>query len=130
MHEINKCLNTRCTHLLAGTAPVQTMTIDTAVQEWPRLDFVKIDVEGAEQHAFRGMSKTLERFPNIIIVMEVNTARMGLPRAREFYEEIKKVFPVLRKIHGYSIQTTTVDEVASNLTSDVLLVLTRRTDIA
>ncbi len=39
-------------------------------QGWPRIDLIKIDVEGAESDVLRGMQKVLGRFPNLRLVIE------------------------------------------------------------
>jgi hypothetical protein len=41
-----------------------------------RIDFMKVDVEGAEPLVFRGMGKTLEANPQIRIVMEWSPAQI------------------------------------------------------
>lgn len=46
-----------------------------------RADFVKIDVEGAEEAVWRGMQGLIARSPGIKILMEFNPARCGDPRA-------------------------------------------------
>jgi FkbM family methyltransferase len=52
----------------------------TALNDWPRLDFVKIDVEGAEEAAVEGLFPLLERYkPNM--VLEFNALRCAAPRA-------------------------------------------------
>ena len=55
----------------AGTA-VETRTVDDLVTELgiDRLGFVKLDIEGAEPHALRGMEQTLRRDrPNLAIAL-------------------------------------------------------------
>ena len=49
---------------------VETATIDELTKNWTRVDFVKIDAEGAEEAIWRGMRGTVERNPQITIVME------------------------------------------------------------
>lgn len=51
---------------------VLTITLDDLVTELklPRVDMIKIDVEGEEPAVFEGMEKTLVHNPNIQIVME------------------------------------------------------------
>ncbi|MDL2314524.1 FkbM family methyltransferase [Desulfovibrio sp. OttesenSCG-928-C14] len=52
------------TDLSAGTISVQTTTIDeeAAKRNLPRVDFIKMDIEGAEPDALRGAEKTLRAF--------------------------------------------------------------------
>ncbi len=49
---------------------VQTMTLDEALAEEPRLDIVKIDAEGAEPGILRGMNNLLARNPGMHILLE------------------------------------------------------------
>ncbi|HEX8143164.1 MAG TPA: FkbM family methyltransferase [Pyrinomonadaceae bacterium] len=60
---------------------VETTTLDEAVKDWPRVDFIKIDAEGAEEGIWRGMQRTLEQNPAITIIMEVNALKYRDPRA-------------------------------------------------
>ncbi len=55
------------------TTPVQTVTLDDALPQ--RVDFLKIDVEGAEYHVWQGLAKTVAANPGIKIFLEVNFAR-------------------------------------------------------
>lgn len=58
----------------------------------PRLDFVKIDVEGSEEAIWDGMQQTIARCPGIQIVMEVNCFRYASPEA--FLDKIEGRFPL------------------------------------
>ena len=51
---------------------VRQVTVDTLVRERriPRVDLIKIDIQGAEAAAFRGMQQTLAANPRAIIVVE------------------------------------------------------------
>lgn len=53
-----------------GQVTVKVQTIDSL--DLPKLDFIKIDIEGSEDVAWAGMQRTLARNPNCIIVMEWN----------------------------------------------------------
>jgi FkbM family methyltransferase len=50
---------------------VETVTIDELTQDWPRVDFIKIDAEGAEEAIWLGMQETIKKNKNIIITMEL-----------------------------------------------------------
>jgi FkbM family methyltransferase len=56
------------------TFSVRTTTIDTLLDELEigAVDLVKMDIEGGELPALRGMSRTLERSPNLALIMEYN----------------------------------------------------------
>lgn len=49
---------------------VESTTVDELTAEWQSVDLVKIDVEGAEEWVWKGMSETLRRNPQITVIME------------------------------------------------------------
>ena len=51
------------------TAPVDTLIADAGVS---RVDVVKMDIEGAEMGALRGMKQTIANSPELALVMEYN----------------------------------------------------------
>ncbi len=51
------------------TAPVDTLIADAGVS---RVDVVKMDIEGAEMGALRGMKETIANSPELALVMEYN----------------------------------------------------------
>ncbi len=56
----------------SGTSRVETRTIDDLVDELqlPRLDFIKLDIEGAELPTLRGAERTLARFhPRLAVAL-------------------------------------------------------------
>ncbi len=108
------------------TVAVQSVTLSTAVADWPALDFVKIDVEGAEALAKEGLRAALRRFPNATVVMEVNTRRMGVDTARALYRQVQADFPELRRIVRDAVVPTSVPELLGNMQTDDLLVLSLR----
>jgi FkbM family methyltransferase len=59
----------------AGTVQVPATTIDHLCADWPRVDVIKIDAEGAESLVWSGLQTTLARFPNCVIVLELHLAR-------------------------------------------------------
>jgi FkbM family methyltransferase len=54
------------------SAQVRTATLDSICTNWPRLDLIKIDAEGAEVLVWNGMQKTLRRFPCMAVVIELH----------------------------------------------------------
>jgi FkbM family methyltransferase len=78
------------------TELVETVTIDAVTRDWPRVDLVKIDVEGAEERVWRGMSSTLDSNPELTIILEVNTARYEDPP--RFFDTIQQAGFRLRYI--------------------------------
>jgi FkbM family methyltransferase len=61
------------------TLEVATATVDTLTRDWPRVDFVKVDVEGAEDLVWSGMARTLDRNPHITVVLEFTPSRYRNP---------------------------------------------------
>lgn len=88
---------------------VETMTIDQLTADWPRLDVIKIDVEGAEAAVWQGMQYTLQRHPNVLILLEFGVARY--PNPKEFLDEIQAAGFNLRQIdQGGEIKPVSIDE--------------------
>ena len=111
---------------IANSVAVKTITVDTLVADWERLDFIKMDVEGAEYLGWQGMQRTLQRFPDVVFVLEVNTARVGLATATLFYSEIVKVFPVMLHIGaGGMLLPVTKQQLLAKVDGDVMLFLTK-----
>ncbi|HXM55035.1 MAG TPA: FkbM family methyltransferase [Candidatus Dormibacteraeota bacterium] len=54
---------------------VDTAAVDDLLADWDRLDVVKVDIEGAEEAAWRGMSGLLGRSPGVTVVTEFDARR-------------------------------------------------------
>jgi FkbM family methyltransferase len=52
------------------TVRVQAVLLDDLLSDLPRVDVMKIDVEGAEVQAFRGLRRTIEANPGLVIMFE------------------------------------------------------------
>jgi FkbM family methyltransferase len=103
---------------------VATVTVDDLTADWPRVDFVKIDAEGAETSIWRGMQQTLGRCPDLCIVMEVCPARYA--DAAGFLADIEAAGFPLRLVDGAGgVQATDTDEVLSRPDQDTMLYLRR-----
>lgn len=59
----------------SATVQSPAITLDRLCADWPRLDLVKIDAEGAEALVWEGMQKTLLRFPRAVVVLELHLQR-------------------------------------------------------
>jgi FkbM family methyltransferase len=59
----------------SSTIQVPAITLDRLCADWPRLDLVKIDAEGAEALVWEGMQATLRRFPHAVVVLELHLQR-------------------------------------------------------
>lgn len=55
-----------------ASIPLTSMDAFLAKQGWPSIRLLKIDIEGAEILAFRGMAETFERNPGMAIISEIN----------------------------------------------------------
>jgi FkbM family methyltransferase len=86
------------------------------------VDFVKIDVEGAEEAVWQGMQKLIDRSPQIRILMEVNTGRCKTPR--QFLDSISARFP-LREVDFSGISRPISHEDILGRTEDTMLDLVR-----
>ena len=73
-------------HLVEAAGPtdeavaVESVTIDAVTRDWPRVDLIKIDVEGAEESVWRGMQQTISGNRDVIVVLELNVDRYDDPR--------------------------------------------------
>lgn len=70
----------------------------------PKIDFIKIDVEGFEGHVLRGATQTLSSYKPIV-VLELNHwclnafQRTSIP---DFFDLLRSVFPILLAVNGSS----------------------------
>jgi len=58
----------------SGSVSVETTTLDSFLEseEWPRVDLVKIDVEGAEVKVLDGMVRLMTDYPDLKLIIELN----------------------------------------------------------
>jgi FkbM family methyltransferase len=80
------------------SAQVRTATLDSICANWPRIDLVKIDVEGAEPLVWNGMRQTLRRFPAMAVVAELHMSESP-HLAIAWMHEIERVGYQLRHIN-------------------------------
>jgi FkbM family methyltransferase len=104
---------------------VETVTLDQITADWPRVDLIKIDAEGAEESIWRGMRQTLERHQGITIMMEINCARYANPQA--FLHEILGAgFPLRYIDYDATIKNLTEEQILTNrIKEDWMLCLHR-----
>lgn len=59
-----------------GIIEVETTTLDAffEAKSWPKIDLIKMDVEGAEQDVLNGMVQLLDKTENLKMIMEFNPA--------------------------------------------------------
>jgi FkbM family methyltransferase len=110
-------------------APAEVEVVDVRVMpidalDLPRVDFVKIDVEGAERMVWNGMQQTIARSPDIQIVMEINAGRDT--DIDSFLAEITALFPLRMVNYWGDPEPVTIAQIKSD-PADVMLYLSRRT---
>jgi FkbM family methyltransferase len=125
----HRSLNAHLADVVAPTeeaVPVESVTIDSITREWPRVDLIKIDVEGAEESVWRGMARTISDNRDLVVVLELNVARYEAPRA--FVESIQADGFTLRYIDVDSeVKDVSVDRLLrEQVGDDWMLYLTRR----
>lgn len=99
-------------------------TIDEIVDGWPRLDYLKVDVEGGELDVWRGMSETLVRFPELTIIMELHMHQRDM--VATLFRELKRhEFQIRRIGFGSELPFVTCDDVLADSQSHVALWLQR-----
>lgn len=69
-HQLYKNDGVQRTEQSRASVQVRVVKIDDAVAAWPRVDFVKMDIQGFEPHALAGMRATLTSNPGIIFLTE------------------------------------------------------------
>lgn len=100
---------------------VPMVTLDEAI-EGPA-HFVKIDIEGGEDAAWRGMQGLIARSPGIGILMEFNPHRASDPRG--FLEEMARRFPLLEVTFDGVAVPVTIETVLAR-SEDTILYLSDR----
>jgi FkbM family methyltransferase len=76
------------------TVPVKTIDSIVVEKSLPRLDFIRMDVEGYEINIVEGMHKTLDKFKPLLH-MEVHLFLLGISETKKLLQNIQK--------HGYEI---------------------------
>lgn len=111
--------------VLGSLVNVRTATLDQLCQSCERVDFIKIDAEGAEEHIFDAMQETIERHKPMI-VMEFNVRRY--PNSAEFARRLTAVYGTLRHLDfkGQTHVVTLEQLVNENVGEDWLLVISAR----
>ncbi len=104
---------------------VETVTLDQLTRDWQRVDFIKLDAEGAEEAIWRGMRDTVRRNQDISIIMEFNCLRCFNPRA--FLEDIEAEGFLLRHIeYDAQIKNLTVEQCLTERPNEDWMLFLRR----
>jgi FkbM family methyltransferase len=79
---------------LSGSLQVELTTLDSWAADfgWPRVDLVKMDIEGGEVPALEGMRELCDRNPRMALVVELNTEALEASGL-----QVDTFFDVLRK---------------------------------
>ncbi len=72
------------------SAPQTTIDEYVKVAKLKKVDVMKIDVEGFEEHVYEGMRGTIKKNPNMIVFLEFTSGAYKDPK--KFFGEIKKDF--------------------------------------
>jgi FkbM family methyltransferase len=115
-------------HVIAEGAPPDPVLKEIAVPATPlddlgdRADFLKIDVEGAEEAVWSGMQRLLARNPEVTLLMEFNALRCADPAA--LLRDIAGRFP-LRELADRAKAIPADPAALLSRERDTMLVLTR-----
>ena len=125
----HRSMNARLSEVAGPTDAVfdvETVTIDALTRDWPRVDLIKIDVEGAEEHVWHGMQRTIEQNPGLVVILELNVDRYEDPR--NFLEAIELAGFTLRYIDfDAEVKDVTIDQLLRRqVGQDWMLYLARR----
>jgi FkbM family methyltransferase len=102
------------THLIGARAPeegghfVQSVLLDEALGGLPRLDFVKMDIEGHEPQALEGFSRLIGRYRPVLLV-EFNPRCLGDLQQQDplaFLEQIFAFYPRVRVTSAFEDDET------------------------
>lgn len=101
---------------------VETVALDDLVAE--NASFIKADIEGAEEHLWKGMQKFVSRNPDLLLLLEFNCMRCA--DARGTLKSIGNIFP-LRYLNDESrVCSATLETILNKRSDDWMLVLSRR----
>jgi FkbM family methyltransferase len=83
------------------TSRIRTVALDTLLDAFERLDLVKIDIEGMEPRAFRGLERAIERF-RPLLVSEFHP--WAIERATredpvEYLRQLRRYYPAFEVLH-------------------------------
>jgi len=114
------------------TIPVDVVPVDELVASWPRVDFIKLDVEGYEPFVFDGLSQTIRRCPDVKILCEFDPsyiARTGRDPFAFLAELANRGFAFFCVGRGGETNVTTIPRLRAELegTGDAKNLLLGRT---
>jgi FkbM family methyltransferase len=86
---------------------VDASSVDELTSGWPQVDLVKVDAEGAEDLIWRGMHRTIEQNPGLVVLLEFVPSRYRDPCG--FVRDIREAGFSLREV-GYDSEIVPVSE--------------------
>jgi len=86
---------------------VGAVSVDELTADWPQVDLVKVDAEGAEDRIWHGMRRTIEQNPGVAVLLEFIPSRYRDPSS--FMREIQDAGFSLREV-GYDSEIVPVSE--------------------
>lgn len=99
---------------------VASLALDDLSEQ--KVDFMKVDIEGAEEQMWAGMQKLLARNPEVILLIEFAASRCNNPRL--VLEQMSRLFPLQYLDVWSKVQPVSIDEVLARK-EDWMLVLSR-----
>jgi hypothetical protein len=98
-----------------NTIEVQCTTLDAYFSEGEKVDVIKMDVQGAEAAAFRGMRRVLQDNPSVKVIWELSPAQLkdagsSASELLEWLEEFGFNFTIVDDTTG-AISAASVEEI-------------------
>ncbi|MCL6442184.1 MAG: FkbM family methyltransferase [Alicyclobacillus sp.] len=81
---------------------VQSTTLDETIRRLDSVNLIKIDIEGAEYHAFLGMKESLTNGKVNSVVFELNKRML-----KNYWSDFKDMLQSLQEGHGFTFHTIT-----------------------
>jgi FkbM family methyltransferase len=103
---------------------VEGVTLDSFFPAGTRIDFIKIDAEGAEPFILKGAKRVLQDNPDVIIIMEFSPPIIAnaYESVEIFYNELRLIgFRIFRIEHDSSISEMSLADAISTHHCDVVM---------
>jgi FkbM family methyltransferase len=115
-NEFTSCYNTLNTMLLTSTSSVETVSLDKFTEEYsiPDVDFIKIDIQGAELEVFQNAADTLRNVSFIISEVEFVPLYKHQPLFGDVCSFLAGQHLMFHKFLGVAGRTLTTLDVRSN----------------
>lgn len=111
-------------HAPDGSIDVKTTTLDDLIEPGTRIDFAKVDIEGAEYQFWQGSERVRKDNPHMSFLLEFNAARYENPG--DFVDLILQGGFQLKRLHKDASQTEISKEGALEQAKrqDIMLIIT------